>query len=138
MTGVQTCALPIYAGKLEKLLKPIIRERLKSWSPANWARAYYKQGILYKQKKSKRLLPCGAIAQLFYMDPFGEIFSCNIANQTLGNIKNNTFEELWNSKEANNVRKFVRRCPHQCWMICTRSEERRVGKECRSRWSPYH
>ena len=22
--------------------------------------------------------------------------------------------------------------------ICFRSEERRVGKECRSRWSPYH
>ena len=24
------------------------------------------------------------------------------------------------------------------WNICARSEERRVGKECRSRWSPYH
>ena len=24
------------------------------------------------------------------------------------------------------------------FVICTRSEERRVGKECRSRWSPYH
>ena len=25
------------------------------------------------------------------------------------------------------------------WMdLGTRSEERRVGKECRSRWSPYH
>src|SRR3712207_9576154 len=23
-------------------------------------------------------------------------------------------------------------------IIATRSEERRVGKECRSRWSPYH
>ena len=23
-------------------------------------------------------------------------------------------------------------------MNVTRSEERRVGKECRSRWSPYH
>ena len=23
-------------------------------------------------------------------------------------------------------------------MLCFRSEERRVGKECRSRWSPYH
>ena len=23
-------------------------------------------------------------------------------------------------------------------MLDTRSEERRVGKECRSRWSPYH
>src|SRR3712207_8931183 len=30
-----------------------------------------------------------------------------------------------------------------CWLVAckwipTRSEERRVGKECRSRWSPYH
>ena len=24
------------------------------------------------------------------------------------------------------------------WEIIKRSEERRVGKECRSRWSPYH
>ena len=23
-------------------------------------------------------------------------------------------------------------------LFCSRSEERRVGKECRSRWSPYH
>src|SRR3989441_8642978 len=27
--------------------------------------------------------------------------------------------------------------PHRLW-IPDRSEERRVGKECRSRWSPYH
>ena len=26
----------------------------------------------------------------------------------------------------------------QCWNLHPRSEERRVGKECRSRWSPYH
>ena len=25
-----------------------------------------------------------------------------------------------------------------CNNYCNRSEERRVGKECRSRWSPYH
>src|SRR2546429_4953565 len=24
------------------------------------------------------------------------------------------------------------------WHVVVRSEERRVGKECRSRWSPYH
>ena len=24
------------------------------------------------------------------------------------------------------------------WIHSDRSEERRVGKECRSRWSPYH
>src|SRR5256885_17193982 len=26
----------------------------------------------------------------------------------------------------------------EIWTIPCRSEERRVGKECRSRWSPYH
>ena len=35
-------------------------------------------------------------------------------------------------------------CPCYCeeagcnWKGSLRSEERRVGKECRSRWSPYH
>ena len=39
----------------------------------------------------------------------------------------------------------VRRNGHDCWDVellsselVRRSEERRVGKECRSRWSPYH
>ena len=29
-------------------------------------------------------------------------------------------------------------CEKQGWEVVARSEERRVGKECRSRWSPYH
>ena len=28
--------------------------------------------------------------------------------------------------------------PIYCFLLTERSEERRVGKECRSRWSPYH
>src|SRR4030095_15770071 len=28
--------------------------------------------------------------------------------------------------------------PKHCVFMSARSEERRVGKECRSRWSPYH
>ena len=28
--------------------------------------------------------------------------------------------------------------PFFCLILMERSEERRVGKECRSRWSPYH
>src|SRR5258706_14352754 len=33
---------------------------------------------------------------------------------------------------------FVHRPRSPVSMIAGRSEERRVGKECRSRWSPYH
>ena len=31
-----------------------------------------------------------------------------------------------------------RRVPFSSYSFLLRSEERRVGKECRSRWSPYH
>ena len=37
--------------------------------------------------------------------------------------------------------KFFRECYERrlwAYVSTTRSEERRVGKECRSRWSPYH
>ena len=34
------------------------------------------------------------------------------------------------AKEGSNIKGFA--------TVVFRSEERRVGKECRSRWSPYH
>ena len=34
--------------------------------------------------------------------------------------------------------KMLRDCGVGLVLVTNRSEERRVGKECRSRWSPYH
>src|SRR3712207_9054789 len=44
---------------------------------------------------------------------------------------------LANSSEAKMV-VSVHHAAHRSPAACGRSEERRVGKECRSRWSPYH
>ena len=33
---------------------------------------------------------------------------------------------------------FLAAAGQHIWQLLPRSEERRVGKECRSRWSPYH
>ena len=35
-------------------------------------------------------------------------------------------------------KKTARKSSKESWKKRIRSEERRVGKECRSRWSPYH
>src|SRR5688572_31887691 len=40
--------------------------------------------------------------------------------------------------EASSSQRYVRRVLRQCFGGKKRSEERRVGKECRSRWSPYY
>jgi hypothetical protein len=42
-----------------------------------------------------------------------------VANKLLGNIRENDFETMWNSKEASDSRDFARDCPYQCWMLCT-------------------
>ena len=36
------------------------------------------------------------------------------------------------------MEKNITRAAKKTLYLTTRSEERRVGKECRSRWSPYH
>ena len=41
--------------------------------------------------------------------------------------------EAADSFSLNNIGRFANKLPPE-----PRSEERRVGKECRSRWSPYH
>ena len=60
-------------------------------------------------------------------------------------------EEAYEETKATGKVTFFSRTKNRIWMkgetsgntlqvvtIAARSEERRVGKECRSRWSPYH
>ena len=44
------------------------------------------------------------------------------------------------SRQSNlaKLEKFLSTEPARKVLMAVRSEERRVGKECRSRWSPYH
>ena len=52
----------------------------------------------------------------------------------LGLVRKNRFKE----HHALNHVSFEVKKGETIGIIGTRSEERRVGKECRSRWSPYH
>ena len=56
--------------------------------------------------------------------------------------KNNE-EKIWNYLKAQGMTDcgaagLMGNLYAESGLIPTRSEERRVGKECRSRWSPYH
>jgi hypothetical protein len=35
----------------------------------------------------------------------------------MGNLNEQTWDELWNSEQAEKVRNTVRHCDRQCWMI---------------------
>ncbi len=101
------------AGEFRKL----IEEFLKTKTVKNWYRAYFNYGIMNYIYGGKRPLPCEAGTELFYMDPLGEIRPCNGMDETMGNIREKTFEEIWNSEEAKRIRGRVARCQKNCWMI---------------------
>ena len=54
--------------------------------------------------------------------------------ETVTNVQENAADVLASAKELNEERAAKEAEESEA----ARSEERRVGKECRSRWSPYH
>ena len=106
-------------GLLGQQLNILIKEHLQTWNPNLLASAYFEYGIYSKERYKKRQFNCGAAEVLFYLDPLGNVFSCNIANKRLGNIHEKDFGIIWNSAEADDSRVYAKNCPLQCWMLCT-------------------
>lgn len=106
---------PMVAKNFENL----VNELLKSNSPKKWFRAYFNHGLINYIYGQKRLLPCDMSFDTFFIDPYGDVMPCNGTKdkEVMGNLNRQTWDELWNSPEAEKVRKKVRCCDRQCWMI---------------------
>lgn len=103
------------AENFEKLINRL----LESNSPKKWFRAYFNHGLINYIFSQKRLLPCDMSFDTFFVDPYGDVMPCNGTKEKeiMGNINTQTWDEIWNSKEAETVRKKVRCCDRNCWMI---------------------
>ena len=103
------------AENMEKL----VNELLKSHSPKKWFRAYFNHGLINYIFGQKRLLPCDMAFDTFFIDPYGDVVPCNGTKykKVMGNLNKQTFEEIWSSEQAEEVRKQVRHCDRECWMI---------------------
>ena len=55
----------------------------------------------------------------FFIDPYGDVMPCNGTKdkEVMGNLNRQSWDELWNSPEAEQVRQKVRCCDRNCWMI---------------------
>ncbi len=106
---------PMVAKNFENLAN----ELLKSWEPKKWFRAYFNHGLINYIYGQKRLLPCDMSFDTFFIDPYGDVMPCNGTKdkEVMGNLNLQTWDELWNSPEAEEVRKKVRCCDRDCWMI---------------------
>ncbi len=85
----------------------------------DWYRAYLNRGFINFVRGDGRLLPCGAGTDIVFVDPYGEIYPCNALPESMGNIKERSFRECWESAQAQRVRRMVSECTKNCWMVGT-------------------
>lgn len=107
---------PLVAKEFENLINAL----LKSKSPKKWFRAYFNHGLINYIYGQKRLLPCDMAFDTFFIDPYGDVMPCNGTKdkEVMGNLNEcSSWEELWESPQAEEVRKKVRCCDRNCWMI---------------------
>lgn len=105
----------IVCGEFSKL----IAELLKSNSVKKWFRAYYNYGLMNYIKGGKRFLKCEMGSEACFVDPSGDVLPCNgmELKMSMGNIREQSFDAIWSSKRADEVRKMVDNCNKQCWMV---------------------
>lgn len=106
---------PMVAQEFEKLINKL----LESKSPKKWFRAYFNHGLINYIYGQKRLLPCDMAFDTFFIDPYGDVMPCNgtKCKEVMGNLNEQSWDELWNSEKAEKVRNVVRHCSRNCWMI---------------------
>ena len=80
-----------------------------------------------------------------YTEEFDEIAKAEKleTNEEIIRLRKNLDQQLTGfqnliAKLANKLQRKLLAKQNRSWQFDLRSEERRVGKECRSRWSPYH
>ena len=97
----------------------LIKLLLQSKRPKDWFRAYFNYGLINYIYGNKRLLPCEMGQDGFFLDPWGDILACNGMDekQSMGNLKEKSWDEIWNSERAKEIKAMVKDCTKNCWMI---------------------
>lgn len=103
------------AGAFEK----VIARRLRSWRPKNWLRGHFAFGTYCYLAGRPWEIRCRAGRDMFFLQADGEVYSCSVRGQAMGNIIDQEFSEIWSGPRAEKAVEFIRRCPERCWMICT-------------------
>lgn len=101
-------------------VETLISKMLRSWSVKNWFRAYLNLGLIEKILGHERLIPCVAGTGFAFIDPWSDVWACNVRSDLkLGNLAEQSWEEIMNSEMARKSIHDVSKCEQNCWMVTT-------------------
>jgi Fe-coproporphyrin III synthase len=126
----EACAAPEQEGEFHTFGK-LEREELASLFsefehdlaafplPVRTAKRYYLHGIRARLLKGvgEPNPPCVALASHLRVFPNGDVVTCQNNTTSVGNLREQPFQEAWNNSIAARQREWVRQCPG-CWSEC--------------------
>ncbi len=106
--------------RVAKEVEKLITAMLKTNTLKNWFRAYLNLGLIKKILGQDRLIPCTAGSDFAFIDPWGDVWACNVRTDLpLGNINRQSWEEIMASDLTKKAREKVAACQQNCWMVTT-------------------
>jgi Fe-coproporphyrin III synthase len=112
--------IPYDRVRIAHYIEGVITEQLKSHKIKTWFRAYLDLGLMAKVLGNKRLLACKSGYECMFIDPWGEVYACNVRPDLyMGSLENQSWSEILSSQRALDVLRKVNSCEQNCWMVGT-------------------
>jgi len=121
---------PIYFGAGKESMRPreahavraafskVMDVQLRKFNPKENFRGWFNRTLLEYHETNKRPFQCDGGSGFFYMDSFANVYLCHILSVRIGNLIQQSWEELWSSHEAASARDVAAACD-KCWLVCT-------------------
>jgi radical SAM protein with 4Fe4S-binding SPASM domain len=106
------------ARKLSTEIGNLIRKELRTFKIKKWGRSIYMSELIEFINGNIKALKCPAGETFFFMKPNGDIYLCNMRDILLGNLAEQSFEEIWFSERAHHARRIAQNCTVPCWTMC--------------------
>lgn len=104
---------------MDELLSKADRDTDKLPWAERVAKRYYLRGIRNRilHKIAEPNPPCAALTNHLRIFPNGDVPTCQFNSHVVGNLRNQTFREVWQSVKTAEMRRWVRACKG-CWAEC--------------------
>lgn len=106
--------------RVARQIERLIEDMLRTFSVKDWFRAYLNLGLMAKTLGQGRLLPCTAASDFVFVDPWSDVYACNVRpDLLLGNLETGSWNDILEGGVAQVVREHVRACGQNCWMVAS-------------------
>lgn len=102
-------------------MREVARDRAASEPPMDKLvnpYAYFMARAAEYELRRTQMLDCHSGVHSFFLDPYGQVYPCLVLDQKLGDVRTESFDELWRSSRAEETRSHIARHRCHCWVAC--------------------